>query len=491
MKKVTNIKNSPNQLAVLIASAFQNSKISSILEYIDNSIDANSSKISISYNIQKGEFIVKDNGTGIPKKEISKIMSLGYQHKKLRNTSIGHWGAGLNGASYVLCNEKSTVKIETKTNVDSTTFIYEPILKPNKIEIIKSEKRKNVLTGTKITINNVNQIYDVITTSGVKKYLIPNLNIIKNNNSVEQNMAYLLGLYYFNLLDEKPKLKIFFNDIKVNKIDPLYRNSNKTIQINDEVYVGNTKLPIIATLIKQNEPKKISWWDNSNNGWKSERAGVYVCCGGRYINVGNGFGGSDIVNVNGHNTRIRIEIIPDKKIYKLLGINFNKSSDIKIPKTDETNELIEKIQDIVKKLKTLDSIIKKATKSNNDITIINEIKNITKNNKNDVKSYNNIISKLKEKNKNNKNNKITVHVKNNKKSIIPISNEINKIKDLVDDDIINDIKTKPIYTQRELVEFVEIFYKVINKAKELGESVDGDILNRIQKSILSKNKELY
>ena len=320
-----------------IPSTYRDS-LTTLLELIDNSVDAGSNNIQIIYNDRTQTLTIIDDGFGMVNIDIKDMMKLGYTKERNPN-EIGNWGSGFKGACQALSGSNTLVTVLTSTDIETTMIEWEPKISP--IDFVLHELEYNNVKGTTVIISNVKKISN-------------------------DNISKILGLYYNIALFKNPDLILHYNGTKVKAFDPLYRNSTKTVIIKDVVYMnheGNDiPIPITCATIDEYEPTKQVWWE-SNKGWSEKKGGVYAVCSNRYIKLGGGFGSESILSNNGHYNRTRIELLIPRELYDVFHIIFNKTYGINIVLNEQTKDYVKKIRFIA----GLSSKIKKYILKNEDI----------------------------------------------------------------------------------------------------------------------------
>ena len=239
-------------LALALANDNCISDLACIMEFLDNSLKAQSDNISIINN--DNIFIIRDNGEGFNKNKIKDILTQ-YKRQGIENKeSLSHFGIGLKASLYCkLKNEKSfgfIISVTQTTRGPQPTIIYlkyiNNLIKYNTIELPLPTAQKLTVfinRGTIIYLEKVSNIIfdpenddEEIILDYLEKFI--DNNIFDNSFNEEQETLYndLCKLYAPVLED---KLNITFNNKKCEPIhfikdtDDLVLNLDIYIKIND------------------------------------------------------------------------------------------------------------------------------------------------------------------------------------------------------------------------------------------------------------------
>lgn len=295
---------------------------SAIYELMDNSVDANSTKIKINYDKEKQILTIEDDGKGMSYDKLNSAMDLGCD-RVYSSTEIGYFGVGMKSSCLNLINlnlKKSLITITTNDGVNTSEVVWSPIKSPMSYDI-----------DTKISINV--EMGTVIKIEGVKNF---SPQILKKNSGV---------IFYPTLKNEI--LSISVDEDLIIPNDPLYRDSELTIKNFVKAKVMNNEIEIKCSLIDSSQVKH-SWdgkenTDNIDEKWSYAKGGLYLIYGGRYIEYGGTFG---IKNNDPWDSRTRIELTLPKELTDIFGIKFNKTNGVKFSGNDKIDDVVKKIKDM-------------------------------------------------------------------------------------------------------------------------------------------------
>ena len=315
----------------------------SINEFIDNSIDANSTKIIIRIKKEKSKLKLKskddfynieivDNGVGMSNEKMHSIISLGSgELSDYKTNSISHFGVGL---KYALKNLTDGITKITSVQNNIKSILYIDTNDVPKFKFLKSIYC-NDNNGTTISI--------------------PNVKLSSNHIS---GLSKNLGVTYFPHIHNGNELEILLElpdkNVDVIFTDPIYRNinPNKTfsggINPNDDcVFIDDYKISIRGRFFSQSfNADDYTSWDKQQgtSSFSGKKSGVYFRLGGRYITLGNNYFLSRSTPSGANKIRIEIEI--DKALIKTMGIGFNKSKISIDYDKDELKEFLAKYEEV-------------------------------------------------------------------------------------------------------------------------------------------------
>jgi len=296
---------------------------SSIMEKIDNSIDAGNRYVSIKIDTQLGKTIIFNNESGLDIHQIETFLGIGksgtYKSKNIGNFGFGAFMAltflGENGnvqINSVKNNEKIKVELDFNTAKPMDYKFYDPI------KVSDSDMLEIICTTKSF------DIFDHV-----------------------DSLANDLGAHYHDILTEKdendnPKFIIFLevdnhNTKQIQPIDPFYKTSPNTIPwVDSKTYdlkIGTNifKVDCDGYFISRNTDKN-ELDKKGRKGFPHEYQGIYIKLNGRILKLGNGWG---IEGTNNKWVGGRLEIKIDtanlhksdkENVLKYFGITSNKNN---------------------------------------------------------------------------------------------------------------------------------------------------------------------
>lgn len=325
--------------------------ISAIHELIDNSKDANTTKITVCYNHETKILSVIDNGSGMSYQTLKKAMEFSPENEKSEK-GIGFYGVGLKTSLLNLADivNGSDVTITTTNNGKTNRVLWKIQKGHVKNYIIESvETDINTNNGTIIDITNIKLDFNSL--NKLYKYLgvvyFPSLS--KGEFELYMNCTYEQKIKPPHGLKE-----ISFINLKVEPTDPLYRDKRSFILSEDGfiatiIYNGVTyEIPVKTVLLSDMTEETPIPWDTkrgNDGGVRSlVRSGAYGIYGGRYIELGDNLELFGIPRQQFYaGSRAEFEI--PKALTELFGVKFNKTSGIKkMTNICELEELVRKLK---------------------------------------------------------------------------------------------------------------------------------------------------
>ena len=307
-------------------------------ELVDNSIDAESKNIKISFP-KKSEFKIDssiitiiDDGDGMTENELINSMTLG-SDREYQESEIGFFGIGMK-ASLAYLSEK--VIIKTKKKGDSFYSIIEWDIDKDTSFNVKREETKNIKE------------------SGTSTFIYPGWRYEHYSHTQESVVRKKFGARYFHVLytDESnikeysKQVRILINNEVVLPQDPMYRNDENCDKYEIEpIQFRDDFIKITGYFLKRIIGRNLYDTKSGNkDGFSSEQQGIYVLYNSKYINLG----GTLLGAVKGHpdfnNLRIELEIPKGSTEY--FGISMNKNSLVDFlgdnSKKDSISEFIKK-----------------------------------------------------------------------------------------------------------------------------------------------------
>jgi hypothetical protein len=279
-------------------------------ELVDNSLDAGSTKIDITYPSKKDresstDIIIKDNGDGMSRSELMEAMNLGCD-RPYDDNEIGYFGVGMKSSLAYL---SETVRIITKRKDDSFyTELEWNVEKEASYRVSKVEDGNKNRQGTTIIIN-------------------PGGRYGHYSHSMEYIITRRFGGRYYHLLNNKKLVRINVNNKEIQPADPMYRDE-KHVEVNKcvDIQLPNGEFVKIHGYYLRNFQYDPNVFDSAlgKKGFSSDRQGVYVLLNDRYINLGGTFLG--VRKLHNRENYLRIEMEIPKSATEYFSISMNKNS---------------------------------------------------------------------------------------------------------------------------------------------------------------------
>jgi hypothetical protein len=308
------------------------STLNCIFELTDNSVDAEATKIYVTWVQDKKTklytLIVKDNGIGVPRDRMIEVFTkLGMDEEYLL-TRTGHYGIGVKAALINLLRSGTAVITSTHGNYTSTLEIThtEDDTMTKEFNWVDSNGSE---TGTQITIPG-----------------------IKNKLQVETILRNASAVYYPNSYRDD-NFELIINNKNVEFVDPIYRDLRRDTKgivkwIREFDFMGE-KLDITGTSFMNDfkmDTYFTSSWDKQGGKphLRNDAAGVYFRTPGRYVTTGLKFFPSFTFQRILSNLRLEIQV--PKRLFEEMGIGVNKNRiemDIDNPIYDDLCRVIREI----------------------------------------------------------------------------------------------------------------------------------------------------
>lgn len=296
-----------------------------IYELVDNSKDAEATRITITYNKDSSILVIEDNGVGMSRLDLLSAMDLGAEKEYYNDDNIGYFGVGLKTAILNLFDkdyqkpEECSAYIETNNGLESSRISWKPMVSPWDVFGEVSNKKS---LGTRIEIHCVKNF---------------------NTASLKKNM----GVIYYPLA--KTGIEIIVCQIIKGEViestlefnDPLYRHQVSNTNFVEATVAGET-IRLDAVLLNDTLEKH-SW--ESAKGFNYDKGGCYFKYGGRYIEYGGTFGATSYQDPWFSKTRIEVEI--PKHLTEVFGVKFNKTRGIVSLDNPELDDLKRKVKDML------------------------------------------------------------------------------------------------------------------------------------------------
>ncbi|MBF0841004.1 ATP-binding protein [Staphylococcus lentus] len=210
-----------------------------IADIIDNSISNKADRVDVKFQIENRPFVaIIDNGIGMSKEELEHAMRYGSSNSlETRNKDdLGRFGLGMKMASLSQCR-KLTVLTKQKDVYSGTCwdldYIYSTkswsLISYNEEEIKQSYFYKELdkyESGTIVIWENLDKISE------------SELDFENELNQKIDMASKHLGLVFHRFLDKKSNniyFELFFNNRKIDYIDPFMLNNNATQPLEEEV----------------------------------------------------------------------------------------------------------------------------------------------------------------------------------------------------------------------------------------------------------------
>lgn len=305
-----------------ILSAFKHmgyNKMSAIDELLDNSIDAKSTLIEISYNKLDRTLTIKDNGKGMSYEHLQNAFNIGFK-RMYESNEIGNFGIGLNTGCLNLMDmnyvDTSTIII-TSDGIEKSILTWQPKLKGALVyDIVPTVPTSS--KGTTIIINDVQPI----NTTTLRKHL---------------------SVVFYPTL-KNGIVKIFLDGVEIIGLDPLYRDSELTETEHTIATIKGQNIDIFATSINKNQ-KKHSWDRESKDGeWASSNGGIYAIYGSRYIEYGGSY---PTRYKNPWDSRTRMEFTIPKNLTEEFDIHLNKTQSVNFHNNENIEDVLRKLKDML------------------------------------------------------------------------------------------------------------------------------------------------
>lgn len=356
------------------SQAFKNmgwdSSLTSIREFVDNSIDAGASVIEVKWDLNKADatylFQIKDNGTGVVPEMMEECFTTLGSNTSYQSNDISYYGVGCTAAITNMLSEGTAV-IESVTKKNKKFQVGRMIWKRNghdepTIILETSESNdKSLSIGTTITISEVKA------------------------NTRDTTLITHFATTYFPNFDNVSSLSksftMYVNNKLIEFMDPFYRqyedrngSSNPTRGLERkkmECTIAGRKVNLVVVkfwgdfLIKDQEDGNgnvleksiLSSWDKNKNNkrdstplgkFKPRNSGLYLRVGGRYITTG----GKDFPCYqdsarHNRNNRLRIEVQLPRDLMEVAVRSVNKSRADWDMENTELHEFYQQITTII------------------------------------------------------------------------------------------------------------------------------------------------
>lgn len=257
-----------------------------IADIIDNSITANSSKLNIHLEWNKGNpyVLILDNGDGMNDEMLAKNVVLGSKNpNEVRDKNdLGRFGLGLKTASFSMARE---LHIFSKTKDQDICY------RSWNLDVIEAQKK------WLISKKQPSWYDDLLNDMKIKKNgtliawktcdrLLKNASTLKSFQDMGTDLIKYLGTIFSRFIASSNTLQIFVNNTKVIPWDPIPEDSTSLA----EQYVQNIKItPYVVphqSKFKNNDDYRVA---GGINGWNAQQ-GFYVYRNKRLIVNGGWLG---------------------------------------------------------------------------------------------------------------------------------------------------------------------------------------------------------
>lgn len=296
-----------------------------IYELVDNSKDAEASKVTITYNKDLSVLVIEDDGKGMSHNELLSAMDLGAEKEYYDDDNIGYFGVGLKTAILNLFDrdyqnpEYCVAYVDTNNGDSNSKISWRPMVSPWDVYGQVSNKKNR---GTRIEIHNVKNF---------------------NMASLKKNM----GVIYYPLantgfeIDFCQVIKAEITESTLEFNDPLYRQQVTNTNFVEATVAG--EIIRLDAVVLNDTLEKHSW--ESGKGFNYDKGGCYFKYGGRYIEYGGTFGATSYQDPWFAKTRIEVEI--PKHLTEVFGVKFNKTRGIVSLDNPELDDLKRKVRDML------------------------------------------------------------------------------------------------------------------------------------------------
>lgn len=209
------VQNEPN--ARILISALQHigyDDVSAIADIIDNSIDANATKIKIYIEKDKNgkiEIKIIDNGNGMNKETLDEALKLGSNTIHDDISDLGKFGMGLSTAGLALANQTIvfTKTCDSKTILKSITDV-DVIRKMNQfVKILEETNEDEKEYFNRMVQSDSGTIIILKNCEGIK---------LNTESTLKQKIIKNIARVFRNFMS---KIEFYVNDVKIEADDPL------------------------------------------------------------------------------------------------------------------------------------------------------------------------------------------------------------------------------------------------------------------------------
>ncbi|MBE9888458.1 ATP-binding protein [Enterococcus durans] len=210
-----------------------------IADIIDNSISAKATRIDINFDHQQKYVAILDNGYGMSKEELLQAMKYGSKSIfALRSQEdLGRFGLGLKMASFSQCRKLTVISIK-ETEVSGAVWDLDVVKKENAwiVQVLDDVEMKNTIHFGELAKLDSGTI--VIWEKFDKLEQSDNFN--SNFDEALEKAENHLSLVFHRFLQEN-QLDIFFNQRKIDFVDPFFVSNKATQPKSSDVLFETTR----------------------------------------------------------------------------------------------------------------------------------------------------------------------------------------------------------------------------------------------------------
>lgn len=280
-----------------------------LADVIDNSIDADASKIEIDFDVVGGEFIaILDNGFGMIKETAIEALRLAGTANSHQTTHLGRFGLGLKTASLsqarslTVVSKQDSEVVALRWDIDrvreSKTWNLQVLSENDYLELPLYSSFAPLDSGTLVIWSKLDLLLGDSLEPG--KFLAEKIVPVSEH----------LGLTFHRFIERtKNKIAIYVNGNKISAIDPFLTSNPKTQQSPLEVIeIGDQKVSFKAFTLPH--PSGLTASERTRNDLGEgmrEAQGFYIYRNQRLISRGHWFGLARMTELT-KQTRVLVDI---------------------------------------------------------------------------------------------------------------------------------------------------------------------------------------
>ena len=279
---------------------------SAICDIVDNSVDAEATKIQINIELKNGaidEIEIVDNGHGMDEETVLEALRLGSETQKNRQKDLGRFGLGLTTASISIGKRLKLISCrdgkwsygiqDIQAQKEAGVWSYTKGVASDGDRDYAKSKIGNSKSGTVVIISEIDRI----------NHKTPKIFIGNLAKEVGQIFRYFI----------KSDVKISINGELVEEVDPLHLSENET-----DIYYEET------LKIEEQDVKIRLATISSSHKVNQTTQGFYVVRNNREIVEGEDL---NLFIKNNELNRFRGEILFNASLDEIMGVNFTKKAD--------------------------------------------------------------------------------------------------------------------------------------------------------------------